>query len=442
MKIRFIGTACGLALVLGALGVPTAGAATVATCNGARATIVSSAAIVTGTPGRDVIVGTRRVGQTINALGGNDIICASSGPDVVNGGAGADIINGGAGADTVLGGTGTDTVQGGAGADTVHGDTGNDRIDGGAGNDRINGGSGSDVLMGSSGNDSITGGAQADVFVGGSGVDRLAAGTTGDTCAIDAADPITGICGTDTTGPEITDVTLPSVVNAGETITVTWRVTDASGIDTLGAGPNGGVGPNTRAMLTGTPGYVYWSGCSLEVSRISGSSSDGVYQASCAVPAAAPNDTYYFMISAADMFGNPLPDYSRFFEFEVQNGSSDYDAPSVSYAGGLADSNRAGDEVTFTLRGTDETGIAGIAVFVLGPNGRLVDDQTVGWIDASDTSLTSGTAQDGTYTVKIKLAVTAIPGEYKFLLGFSDTIGNRAWNEASYVGYPSITVVA
>ncbi|CAB4937267.1 MAG: hypothetical protein F2842_03175 [Actinobacteria bacterium] len=50
MKTRFIGTACGLALVLGALGVPTAGAATVATCNGARATIVSSAAIVTGTP--------------------------------------------------------------------------------------------------------------------------------------------------------------------------------------------------------------------------------------------------------------------------------------------------------------------------------------------------------------------------------------------------------
>ena len=123
-------------------------------------------------------------------------------------------------------------------------------------------------------------------------------------------------------------------------------------------------------------------------------------------------------------------------------GSSDYDAPSVSYEGGLADSYRAGGDVTFTLRGIDETGVVGVGVFVLGPNGRLVDDQTVGWIDASDTSLTSGTPQDGIYTVDIKLAATAIPGDYKFLLGYADTIGNRAWNEASYSGYPSINVVA
>ena len=117
---------------------------------------------------------------------------------------------------------------------------------------------------------------------------------------------------------------------------------------------------------------------------------------------------------------------------------SDYDAPSVSYEGGLADSYRAGGDVTFILRGIDETGVAGIGVFVLGPNGSLVDDQTVGWIDASDTFLTSGTPQDGIYAVKIKLAATAIPGDYKFLLGYADTIGNRAWNEASY---PSINVV-
>jgi len=122
-------------------------------------------------------------------------------------------------------------------------------------------------------------------------------------------------------------------------------------------------------------------------------------------------------------------------------GSSDYDAPSVSYEGGLADSYRAGGDVIFTLRGIDETGVAGVSVFVLGPNGHLVDDQTVGWIDASDTSLTSGTPQDGIYALKIKLAATAIPGDYKFLLGYADTIGNRAWNEASYSGYPSINVV-
>jgi hypothetical protein len=273
----------------------------------------------------------------------------------------------------------------------------------------------------------IIGGAQADN-------DRLDAGARDDTCANEVGDLS---CDPDTTGPEISDVTLPSVVNAGDPITVTWRITDASGIDTLGAGPNGGFGPNTQVMLTGSPGFVFWSGCDWGVARISGSSTDGVYEANCTVPAGVPNATYAFAISAADIVGNAMPGYSRFFEFEVQNGSSDYDPPSVSYESGLADSYLAGDDVTFTLRGIDETGVAGIAVFVLGPNGRLVDEEIVGWIDASETTLISGTERDGVYTVHIKLAATAIPGEYSFLLGYSDTIGNRAWNE---VGYPLIVV--
>jgi hypothetical protein len=326
--------------------------------------------------------------------------------------------------------------------------TGNELLEGLAGNDTLSGGVGNDTLDGGTGIDRIDGGNHSDMLVGGAGNDRLTAGTLGDTCASDAADSVTGICGTDTTGPEISDVVLPGVVNAGETITVTWRVTDASGIDTLGVGLNGEFGPNTRATLTGAPGFVYWSGCSLSnVTRISGSSADGVYQASCEVPAAAPNAIYAFQISAADMFGNGLPGYSQFFDFEVQNGSIDYDAPGVGFEGGLAESYRAGDDVTFTLRGTDETGISGIAVFVARegvgtPYGNFVDDQGFGWIDASDTTLTSGTAQDGIYTVKIKLDATAIPGDYHFLLGYSDTIGNRGWGETRYSsGWPGITVV-
>ena len=407
--------------------------------NDALATGDGSDSINSG-PGNDsVTAGSGN--DTISAGTGNDTISAGAGNDTVTGDAGTDSIKGDAGNDTVSGGAGNDTISAGNSNDTVSGDAGNDSIEGNAGDDTLNGGAGSDVLMGSSGSDRIDGGAQPDMFVGGTGTDRLTAGTPGDTCANDVADLITGICGYDTTGPEIRDVNLPKVVDAGETITVTWRITDASGIDTLGAGPDSGVGPNTRATLTGTQGFVYWSSCSLGVTRISGSSTDGVYKASCTVPVGAPNATYSFMISAADMFGNSLPGYSRFFDFQVQNGSNDYDAPSVSYEGGLSDSYRAGDDVTFTLRGIDETGVAGIGVFVLGPNGRLVDDQTLGWIDASVSPLTSGTEKDGIYTVSIKLAATAIPGEYTFLLGFSDTTGNRAWSEVKYVGYPSINVV-
>ena len=412
--------------------VPSSAQAATVNCNGVRATIVSKATIVTGTAGRDVIVGTRTVGQTINSLGGNDIICASSGPDIIDAGSGIDTVFAGAGKDRVNGGSGADTLIGGAGIDTLMGDLGNDALDGGAG---------SDVLMGNSGSDRLDGGAQPDMFVGGTGTDRLTAGTRGDTCAEDVADLVSGSCGYDTTGPELRDVKRTSVVNAGETITITWRITDTSGIDTLGAGPDSGVGPNTRAILTGTQGFVYWDSCSLDVTRISGSSTDGVYKASCTVPVFAPNATYSFQISAGDMFGNSLPGYSRFFDFQVQNGSNDYDAPSVSYEGGLSDSYRAGDVATFTLRGIDETGVKGIGVFVLGPNGRLVNDELLGWIDTSDSPLTSGTEQDGIYTVRIKLAETAIPGEYTFLLGYQDIIGNRAWSEVKYAGYPSINVV-
>jgi len=147
-------------------------------------------------------------------------------------------------------------------------------------------------------------------------------------------------------------------------------------------------------------------------------------------------------MDAQDRFADGDADADGYDDESGNSGSSDYDAPGVSYEGGLADSYRAGGDVTFALRGIDETGVAGVGVFILGPNGRLVDDQTVGWIDASDTSLTSGTPQDAIYTVKIKLAANAIPGDYKFLLGYADTNGNRAWNEASYSGYPSINVVA
>ena len=425
-------------------------------CNGRTVTIASAAADINGTAGNDVILATGTAGQTIRSGGGNDVICASTGADrifagdgndTVFGGNSSDTIDAGSGNDTVDAGFGLDTVDGGMGFDSITGGPGADTVMGGPGNDQITGGGSSDVLMGGTGIDRIDGGNHSDMLVGGAGNDFLTAGTLGDTCASDAADSVTGSCGTDTTGPELSDVVLPGVVNAGETISVTWRVTDASGIDTLGVGPNGEFGPNTRATLTGAPGFVYWSGCSLtSVTRISGSSADGFYKASCAVPAAAPNATYAFQISAADMFGNALPGYSRFFDFEVQNGSSDYDAPGVSYEGGLAESYRAGDDVTFTLRGTDETGISGIAVFVARegfgtPYGNFVDDQGFGWIDASETTLTSGTAQDGIYTVKIKLAATAIPGDYHFLLGYSDTIGNRAWGETRYSVFPKINVV-
>lgn len=342
-------------------------------------------------------------------------------------------ITGTARADRLVGTSRADVICGLGGNDVIIGNGGRDTLMGGAGNDRLEGGTGADLLMGEAGRDTLVGGAQGDQFLGGGGVDRLSAGTAGDTCAVDPADPVTGTCAVDTTGPKISDVQIPAELNAGETLTVTWRVTDPSGIDTIG-----GVGPNTWAALGGPPGYLEWCGFPIEPTRISGSSTDGLYRISCQLPEFAPAATYSVQLSAWDVFGNGIDGFFRYVDFEVRNdGFSDSNGPGVGELSALAESYVPGGEVNFTLRATDETAVTGVAVFVLGPNGALHDSTSNGWIVESTTTLTSGTAQDGTYTVRIVLADTAIPGSYQFLIGAGDPIGNRTWLTVSD---PSITV--
>jgi hypothetical protein len=78
------------------------------TCQGQPATIQTDGGVVTGTEGPDVIVATRA--GTINALGGDDLICAAGGQ-----------FDAGAGDDTVVvgqtNGTNTQTAQLGPGTD-------------------------------------------------------------------------------------------------------------------------------------------------------------------------------------------------------------------------------------------------------------------------------------------------------------------------------------
>jgi Ca2+-binding RTX toxin-like protein len=85
---------------------------------------------LTGTPGRDVIVSTGDFPTTVEALGGDDLICvyggarvdAGPGDDVVDtsvasGGSISDLADGD---DTYIGGPGRDLVNGGSGINTVN----------------------------------------------------------------------------------------------------------------------------------------------------------------------------------------------------------------------------------------------------------------------------------------------------------------------------------
>jgi Ca2+-binding RTX toxin-like protein len=111
------------------------------TCRGLTATIVGTAGndVLTGTPGRDVILGLEG-NDALTGLGGNDVIC---------------------------GATGNDTLKGGKGKDTLLGQKGNDKLKGGAGNDKLSGKKGKDTLMGGGGNDKLKGGGGRDVGIGG-----------------------------------------------------------------------------------------------------------------------------------------------------------------------------------------------------------------------------------------------------------------------------------
>jgi Tol biopolymer transport system component len=104
----------------------TAGTPTGATCQGLPADNASTAGLIEGTPGEDVLVGDAGA-NTIRGFGGDDVICGEGGKDSVAAGNGADDIYGQAGPDTLKGGDGPDYLVGGGGTDACAGGVGSDR---------------------------------------------------------------------------------------------------------------------------------------------------------------------------------------------------------------------------------------------------------------------------------------------------------------------------
>ncbi len=166
---------------------------------------------VVGGGGGDTLRGNQAV-NSLQGLGGDDVVVGGGGDDVLDGGAGGtdtvsyddrrpdesvrvtfngtsdgsgggageqDTISnferlaGGAGDDELIGSDLGDVMNGAGGADTVTGGDGNDILSGDAGPDRVFGGSGTDALSGNDGNDRLDGGSDADGFDGGDGDDDI-----------------------------------------------------------------------------------------------------------------------------------------------------------------------------------------------------------------------------------------------------------------------------
>ena len=133
---------------------------------------LAAAAVVTGTPGDDVLRGTADADR-ISAFAGNDLVYARAGGDDIRAGAGNDGVRAADGGDVAYGGRGNDLIAGGDGADRLKGGSDSDRVNGGDGPDRASGNKGADDVSGGEGDDSLFGGWGADRVYGGSGNDEL-----------------------------------------------------------------------------------------------------------------------------------------------------------------------------------------------------------------------------------------------------------------------------
>jgi trimeric autotransporter adhesin len=148
---------------------------------------------LTGTAASDLLTAdmTTSIADTINALGGDDIVWTGKGNDFVDAGSGEDSVYGGEGDDTLHGGAqddwlnsqqGNDTLLGGSGNDTLEAGDGDDMLMGGDGDDHLSGDYdmhatlvlpvGRDTLDGGAGNDTLSGGAGDDVYLFGRGDGR------------------------------------------------------------------------------------------------------------------------------------------------------------------------------------------------------------------------------------------------------------------------------
>lgn len=122
--------------------------------------------------------------DTINGMGGDDIIYARAGNDTVDGGEGDDEIHLEDGDDVAGGREGNDSIHGGLGEDTISGGPGNDTITGGNDDDRLYGEEGNDTIGGGHGEDLIDGGGGDDVLSTGGGGGVVHAGAGNDTVTL------------------------------------------------------------------------------------------------------------------------------------------------------------------------------------------------------------------------------------------------------------------
>ena len=416
------------------LAAPTNAQAASTTCNGLPVTITSSARVIAGTSTSDVILVTGVGKHTINAGAGDDSICGTGATDVINGGAGNDTIfsksgddkinsgsgddtvDAGSGNDTVIAGVGSDTIKGGAGADSLNGGDGSDEIAGGTGNDTISGSDGDDLLNGNAGSDSLNGGPDDDLLQGGPNRDTLNTGAGVNHCSEDPADTVNGSCTLDKQAPQITVMTIPEKVTAGNALSLLWNVSDDTAVDRSWFKISYNIGGQW---------ITTWCGFPADGTPVATSGSNQMFLGTCPVPENAVNGNYSIFFSAADMFGKV--ENKAASTFQVVGGADDSEAPVVSNLALSASSLSAGETLDITWTAQDGTGVASVITWVALNENGFYDSQGIPYVDYGSFAIskTAGDEQDGTYRQRVTIKDSAPPGDYSIWFSATDVLGNR-----------------
>ena len=376
---------------------------------------------VTGSPQADTFVGDSGSNSFDGGGGADSVSYAAAATavtvDLVNGtvaGGATDVLSavegvvGSAFDDALIGGDGVNVLHGGDGADTLAAGSGEDQLLGEDGDDQIYGESNNDILSGGDGDDMLDGGLGMDDCDGGAGTNQFAGGC-------DALAP-------QLDGFAISPASLDTSGGSGG-LTFTLDLSDdLTGIDESA----------TTVSLFAPDGTPRGS---VAVQRISGSSSNGTFEATFTVPRYAPQGTWTVALTLADRAGNTEAWSSAELIAATlpgtfdQTGPGDDDAPvltSFAIAPVSIDTSTSLRVVTFTLDVTDD--LAGVdlsstRVLVASPDGQPRDEAQL--------SMTSGSHTNGTFEGTVTIPRYAPQGTWPVSLVLTDQAGNQTtWSSA------------
>jgi hypothetical protein len=216
-------------------------------------------------------------------------------------------------------------------------------------------------------------------------------------------------------GASIVSWEVPEVAAAGTTLELRWRVLSPSGLVVLDGLPAAWV------KLGGPSGWVTWADFPTMGDLVEGDDREGVFAARMPIPAQAVNGNYTVFLGAA---GNAGPSVEApGVEFVITGGATDGTAPRIFDLDATLSSS--GDAtLTLRFRATDDTEVAWIVPWVIGPNGFLTRPDGQLWSPVTSATQETGSPQDGLWVWNAPIP-DAAPGLYKLWFSVADSLGNR-----------------